>query len=184
MGNCYLKTFSSPFSLKTNDCHLGGLLLYLFCAMNLWCSICESSSCSSFLVRSASSVTGAEYTNFQSNNWDKCTISLPSPPLYFFCIVDQAHNFPRFAPADICQSFSHAKSHGHVQRSRKFYLFYIYKHKFRWPDILHKRNSGKTVVVSKLCLRIEKELGKSTSNSSVQNECRTKLNTGNNMHSC
>ena len=80
MGNCYLKSFS----LKTNDCHLGGLLLYLFCAMNLWCSICESSSCSSFLVRSASSVAGAEYTNFQSNNWDKCTISLPSPPLHFF----------------------------------------------------------------------------------------------------
>lgn len=84
MGNCYLKTFSSSFSLKTNDCHLGGLLLYLFCAMNLWCSICESSSCSSFLVRSASSVAGAEYKNFHSNNRDKCTISLPSPLLYFF----------------------------------------------------------------------------------------------------
>lgn len=110
-------------------------------------------------------------------------LSRPHPSI-FFCIVDQAHNFPRFAPADICQSFSHAKSHGHVQRSRKFYLFYIYKHKFRWPDFLHKRNSGKTVVVSKLCLRIEKELGKSTSNSSVQTECRTKLNIGNNMHSC
>jgi len=36
-------------------------------------------------------------------------------------------------------------------------------------------------VVSKLFLRIEKELGKSTSNISVNNECRTKLNIGNNM---
>lgn len=93
----------------------------------------------------------------------------------FSCIVNQAHNFPRFAPADICQSFSNAKSHERVQRQRKFYLFSIYKHKFRWPDFLHKSNSGKAVVVSNLCIRIEKELGKSTSNSSVKNACRTRL---------
>lgn len=86
MRNCYLKTFSSLVSFKTNDCHLGGLLLYLFCAMNLWCSICESSSSSSFLVRSASSVAEAEYTNFRSNNRDKCIISLPSPSPLFFAL--------------------------------------------------------------------------------------------------
>ena len=41
-------------SVRTGEGHLGGLLLYLFWAINLWYSIWESSCSSSCLVRSAS----------------------------------------------------------------------------------------------------------------------------------